>query len=109
MIATPPQKPVVIITTSMATKVSVNISVDYMPVGNYTFNITWQKLSPCSESESGYNIYTMNVTAASTEYVMQMVTGLDEGSTYNITVTVINAAGHVTSDPIITTTLEAGN
>ena len=106
MIATPPHKPVVIITTVMATTVSLNVSVDYMPVRNYTLNITWQKLSPCSESESGY---TMNVTAASTEYVILVITGLDEGSTYNITVTVINAAGHVTSDPIIATTLEAGN
>ena len=47
----------------------------------------------------------MNVTAASTEYVTQMVTGLDEGSSYNITVTVTNTAGDATSDPINATTM----
>ena len=89
----------------MATTISLNISVDYMPVGNYTFIVTWEKLSPCSDSENGY---TMNVTAAQTEWVTQTITGLDEGSTYTITVTVSNAAGNVTSDPITAMTMEAG-
>ena len=106
MIASTPSKPNVIMTTKMTTTILLNISVDYMPVGNYTFNVTWEKLFPCSDSENGY---IMNVTAASTEYVTQMVTGLDEGSSYNIIVTVTNTAGDATSDPITATTMETGN
>ena len=106
MIASTPSKPNVTITTKMTTTISLNISVDYMPVGNYTFNVTWKKLYPCSDSENGY---VVNVTAASTEYVIQIVTGLDEGSSYNITVTVTNIAGNATSDPINGTTMETGN
>ena len=37
-----------------------------------------------------------------------LITGLDEGSTYNITVTVTNEAGSNSSSPVIATTLEAG-
>ena len=106
MIASTPSKPNVNITTKMTTTISLNISVAYMPVGNYTFNVTWEKLFPCSDLENGYIV---NVTAASTEYVIQMVTGLDEGSSYNIIVTVTNTAGNATSDPINTTTMETGN
>ena len=106
MIASTPTKPNVTITTKMTIIISLNISVDYMPVGNYTFNVTWEKLFPCSDIENGYIV---NVTAASTEYVIQIVTGLDEGSTYNITVTVTNTAGNATSDPINATTMETGN
>ena len=90
----------------MTTKILLSISVDYMPVGNYTFNVTWEKLFPCSDLENGYIV---NVAAASTEYVIQMVTGLDEGSSYNITVTVTNIAGNATSDPINAKTMETGN
>ena len=106
VVASPPGKPVVTITTEMATIIKLHISVDYMPVSNYTFNVTWEKLSPCSDSENGY---IMNITAASTVYVMQTITGLDEGSNYNIIVTATNVAGNATSDPITATTIEAGN
>ena len=106
MTASTPSKPKVTITTKTTTIISLNISVDYMPVGNYTFNVTWEKLFPCSDIENGY---IMNITAASTEYVIQMVTGLDEGSSYNIIVTVTNTAGDATSDPINATTMETGN
>ena len=106
MVESPPGKPVVSKTTKMATTISLSISVDYMPVGNYTLNVTWEKLSPCSDSENGYN---MTVAPASTEFVIQVITGLDEGSTYNIVVTVANVAGNVTSDPFTATTVEAGN
>ena len=106
VVASPPGKPVVIVTTKMATIIKLRISVDYMPVGNYTFNVTWEKLSPCSDSENGY---IMNVTAASTEQVKQMITGLDEGSNYNITVKATNVAGNATSDPVTARTMETGN
>ena len=106
MIASTPSKPNVVITTKMNTTILLSISVDYMPVGNYTFNVTWEKLFPCSDIENGYIV---NVTSTSTEYVMQMVSGLDEGSSYNITVTVTNIAGHATSDSINATTMETGN
>ena len=106
MIASTPSKPNVVITTKMTTTILLNISVDYMPVGNYTFSVTWEKLFPCSDIENGYIV---NVTATSTEYVMQKVSGLDEGSSYNITVTVTNVAGLATSDPINATTMETGN
>ena len=106
MTASTPSKPKVTITTKMTTTISLNISVAYMPVGNYTVNVTWEKLFPCSDSENGY---IMNVTAASTEYVILVITGLDEGSSYNITVTVTNTAGNATSDPINATTMETGN
>ena len=106
MIASTPSKPNVVITTKMTTKILLCISVDYMPVGNYTFNVTWEKLFPCSDIENGY---VVNVTAASMQYVIQIVTGLDEGSSYNITVTVTNTAGNATSDPINATTMETGN
>ena len=108
MVASPPGKPVVIITTKMATTISLNISVDYMPVGNYTFTTTWEKLVTCSDSASE-NSSIMTVAHASTEHVTQIISGLDEGSTYNITVTVSNAAGNATSDPITAMTMEAGN
>ena len=108
MIASTPSQPKVTITTKTTTIISLNISVDYMPIGKYTFNVTWEKLFPCSDSEN-INGYIVNVTAASTEYVIQMVTGLDEGSSYNMTVTVTNIAGNATSDPINATTMETGN
>ena len=38
-----------------------------------------------------------------------LITGLDEGSTYNITVTVTNVAGSDSSSPVIATTVEEGN
>ena len=94
-----------IITSEMATTISLSISVDDTQVENYVF-VTWQILSPCSDSENGY---TTNITTASTEFVILVITGLDEGSTYNIVVTVANVAGNVTSDPITATTKEAGN
>ena len=106
VIVSPPGKPVVIITAEMATTISLNISVDYLQLGNYTINITWEKSFPCSDSENGH---IMTVAHASTEHMIQTITGLDEGSIYHITVTVSNAAGNATSDPITAMTMEAGN
>ena len=104
VIVSPPGKPVVIITAEMATTISLNVSVDYLQLGNYTITISWEKLFPCSDSENGYIM-----TVALAEHVIQTITGLDEGSIYHITLTVTNAAGNVSSDPITAMTMEAGN
>ena len=106
MIVSPPGKPVVVITAEMATTISLNISVDYLRLGNYTITITWEKLFPCSDTENGH---TTTVAPAQTEHVIQTITGLDKGSSYHITVTVSNAAGNASSDPITAMTKEAGN
>ena len=103
-IASPPGKPDVNITNERVTTISLTVSVGHMPVGNYTFNVTWEKLSPCLDSENGY---IMTLAPASREHVIQTITGLDEGSTYQITVTVSNVAGNITSDPITAMTVDS--
>ena len=61
--------------------------------------MTWRKLHPCPDDN------TMYAPSSLMEY---LITGLDEGSTYNITVTVTNAAGSSSSSPVIATTVEEG-
>ena len=70
-----------------------------IPGNDYSITVTWRKLHPCPDDN------TMYAPSSLMEY---LITGLDEGSTYNITVTVTNAAGSSSSSPVIATTVEAG-
>ena len=56
--------------------------------------MTWRKLHPCPDDN------TMYAPSSLMEY---LITGLDEGSTYNITVIVANAADSISSSPVIAT------
>ena len=83
-------------------KTSTTISLDItatVPGNDYSITVTWRKLYPCPDDN------TMYAPSSLMEY---LITGLDEGSTYNITVTVTNAAGNSSSNPVIATTVEAG-
>ena len=67
---------------------------------DYSITVIWRQLHPCSSTDSA-----MYASSSLMEY---LITGLDEGSTYNITVTVTNAGGSSSSSPVIVTTVEAG-
>ena len=71
-----------------------------VPGNDYSITVTWRKLHPCTATDSA-----MYAPSSLMEY---LITGLDEGSTYNITVTVTNEAGNNSSSPVIATTVEAG-
>ena len=80
------------------TTISLNITAT-VPGSDYSITVTWRKLHPCPDDNTMYSPSSLM------EY---LITGLDEGSTYNITVTVTNVAGSDSSSPVITTTVEEG-
>ena len=86
----------------VGSKTSTTISLDVrgsVPGNDYSITVTWRKLHPCPDDN------TMYAPSSLMEY---LITGLNEGSTYNITVTVTNVAGSSSSSPVITTTVEEG-
>ena len=63
----------------------------------------WERdtLGECPDEDEG----STTITDGSTSYT---ITGLEEGSSYIITVTATNAAGIVISEPVIEVTEEGG-
>ena len=80
------------------TTISLNMTAT-VPVKNYSITVTWRKLHPCPDDN------TMYAPSSLMEY---LITGLDEGSTYIVTVTVTNATSSYSSSPVIATTVEEG-
>ena len=66
--------------------------------------VFWEKTYPLCSYTNGSNCTTTRTTTLS-EYLIE---GLDEGSSYTITVMVTNAAGKDISDPLNEVTLEKG-
>ena len=97
-IVPPPSEIEVMVNNKTSTTISLDITAT-VPGNDYSITVTWRKLHPCPDDN------TMYAPSSLLEY---LITGLDEGSTYNITVTVTNAAGSSSSSPVITTTVEAG-
>ena len=85
--------------STTSTTISLNITAT-VPGNDYSITVTWRKLHPCPDDNT-----TLYAPSSLMEY---LITGLDEGSTYNITVTVTNEAGSNSSSPVIATTVEAG-
>ena len=66
--------------------------------------VFWEKTYPLCSYANGSNCTTIKTTKLS-EYLIE---GLNEGSSYTITVMVTNAAGKSTSDQLKEVTLEKG-
>ena len=98
-IVPPPSEIEITISNTTSTTILLDITAT-VPGNDYSITVTWRKLHPCPDDNS-----TMYAPSSLMEY---LITGLDEGSTYNITVTVTNEAGSNSSSPVITTTVEAG-
>ena len=97
-VVAPPSDTEVMIGGKTSTTISLHIRGS-VPGNDYSITVTWRKLHPCPDDN------TMYAPSSLMEY---LITGLDEGSIYNITVTVTNAAGSSSSNPVIATTVEAG-
>ena len=99
-IVAPPSEVDVMVGNETSTTISLDITAT-VPGNDYSITVTWRKLHPCPDDN------TMYAPSSLMEY---LITGLDEGSTYNITVTVTNVAGSNSSSPVIATTVhvEAG-
>ena len=97
-IVAPPRDIKVTVRSTTSTTVSLDITAT-VPGNDYSITVTWRKLHPCPDDN------TMYAPSSLMEY---LITGMDEGSTYNITVTVTNVAGSNSSRPVIATTVEAG-
>ena len=95
---TPPSDIEVMVGSKTSTTISLHIGGS-VPGNDYSITVTWRKLHPCTDDN------TMYAPSSLMEY---LITGLDEGSTYNIIVTLANAAGSSSSSPVIATTVEAG-
>ena len=98
-IVAPPSDIKVTVSSTTSTTISLDITAT-VPGNNYSITVTWKKLHPCTATDSA-----MYAPSSLMEY---LITGLDEGSTYNITVTVTNVAGSNSSSPVIATTVEEG-
>ena len=99
MTVAPPSEVKVTVSSKTSTTISLDMTAT-VPGNDYSITVTWRKLHPCPDNNT-----TMYAPSSLLEY---LITGLDEGSTYNITVTVTNEAGGNSSSPVIATTVEAG-
>ena len=97
-----PGQPSVLVISTTATTISLSWSV---PSGSVvdSYEVMWERdtSGECPDEDEG----SATITDGSTSYT---ITGLEEGSSYTITVTATNAAGSVVSDPITGMTGEAG-
>ena len=94
-----PQKPLVRVSNRSPT--TLLLSIESLPEENYQVCVFWEKTHPlCS--------YTNRSTTRTTKLSKYLIEGLDEGSSYTITVMVTNAAGKDISDPLNEVTLEKG-
>ena len=97
-IVAPPSEVNVTVSNETSTTILLDITAT-VPGNDYSITVTWRKLHPCPDDN------TMYAPSSLMEY---LITGLDKGSTYNITVNVTNAAGSSSSSPVIATTVEEG-
>ena len=88
--------------SSTATTISLSWSI---PSGSVvdSYEVVWERdtSGECPDEDEG----SATITDSSTSYT---ITGLEEDSSYTITVTATNAAGSAASDPITGMTREAG-
>ena len=98
----PPQKPLV--RESNRDTTTLLLSMESLPEENYQMCVFWEKIYPqcLHNNRSNCRIVT---NAFSVHVYIILINGLDEGSSYSITVMVTNAA---ISDPLNTLTLETG-
>ena len=94
----PPQKPLVSVSNRDTT--TLLLSIAPLPEENYQVCVFWEKIYPLC-------LHTNRSNCRIISYRFSM-DGLDEGSSYSITVIVTNAAGKSISDPLNTVTLETG-
>ena len=91
----PPGQPSVTVSSTTATTISLSWSV---PSGSVvdSYEVVWERNDIRN---------SITITDGSTSYT---ITGLEEDSSYTITVTATNAAGSVPSGPVSDSTLAAG-
>ena len=98
----PPGQPSVTVSSTTATTISLSWSV---PSGSVvdSYEVVWERdtSGECPDEDEG----SATITDGSTSYT---ITGLEEASSYTITVTATNAAGSAASDPVTGMTGEAG-
>ena len=98
----PPGQPSVTVSSTTATTISLSWSV---PSGSVvdSYEVVWERdtSGECPDEDEG----SATITDGSTSYT---ITGLEEDSSYTITVTATNAAGSAASDPVTGMTGEAG-
>ena len=89
-------------TSTAATSITLSWSV---PSGSVvdSYEVMWQRdtSGECSDEDEG----STTITDGSTSYDIM---GLEEDSSYSITVTATNSAGSAVSDAVTAMTLEAG-
>ena len=88
------------------TTISLNVSIsNYDSNTNYTISVTWVEilLNPCSDETDISDSYTK-------EYIPTMEYNIimKKYADYNITVTITNAAGSITSDTVNVITMREG-
>ena len=97
-----PGQPSAIVSSTTATSISLAWSV---PSGSVvdSYEVVWERdtSGECPDEDEG----SATITDGSTSYT---ITGLEEDSSYTITVTATNADGSAASDPITGMTGEAG-
>ena len=98
---TVPGMPTAMVSSTTATTISLSWSVHSGSVDSY--EVMWERDTSgwCPDEDEG----STTITDGSTSYT---ITGLEEDSSYNITVTATNAAGSAVSDPVTGMTGEAG-
>ena len=88
-----------------STTISLNVSIgNYDTSIPYTINVTWIEtfLNPCSDETDIRDSYTK-------EYIPTMEYNImKDYADYNITVTITNAAGSITSDTVNVITMREG-
>ena len=96
-----PGQPSVTVSSTTATTISLSWSVPSGVVNSY--EVVWERdtSGECPDEDEG----SATITDGFTSYT---ITGLEEDSSYTITVTATNAAGSAASDPVTGMTGEAG-
>ena len=89
----------------MNSTTATTISLSWTSAGSVvtSYEVMWQRdtSGDCPDEDEG----SMSITDGSTSY---MITGLEEDSSYSITVEATNAAGSAVSDTVTAVTEEAG-
>ena len=96
-----PQKPLVNVSNTGTT--TLTLAIESLPEENYQVCVFWEKTYPLCSYANGSNCIQPQELQST-----YLIEGLDEGSSYTITVMVTNAAGKSTSDPLKEVTLEKG-
>ena len=100
-----PRNVLVAVNSVTSTAISLNVSIrNYDSDTNYTITVTWIEtlLNPCSDETEISDSYTKDYTPKMEYTIMK------DYADYNITVTITNAAGSVTSDTVNVTTTREG-